>query len=250
VPRIRARLGPTILGQPTPDPESGFDASAFDSATFDKPSVPQKGQDGRDGGVILVDGSIVYPATSDNSPNASVSQVAPFEARVQTSTRGRVSVEANAKTGKARPRARTKVGRSVLKNAAEIELIGASFIALIDSRIEELQQKRPNSDEGKAAIESEIAGCDDLRGRVEAFLGAAARFSTEKAKEKVVVSATTSFAEGIGNWWSKNHVRICDQTFQLGYLESVSQSALWPVLMVFCRPLSLAQWWVVNQSQT
>jgi hypothetical protein len=125
-------------------------------------------------------------------------------------------IDAPRKPAKGRPRARTKVGRSVLKNTADIELIGASFIALIDSRIEELGQKRPNSDEAKASVDSEIAGCKDLRRRVEAFLGVATQFSTEKAEEKVVVNATTSLAEGIGKWWSKDHVRICDRTFQLG----------------------------------
>jgi hypothetical protein len=184
---LRATLGSTILGQPGPGAGGGFDGSAFDSATFDSAPTPP-----------------------------SAPRVAPLEGQVHISTRARVSVEASVKTAKARPRARTKVGRSVLKNAAEIELIGASFIALIDSRIEELQQKRPNSDEAKAAVGIEIAGCEDLKRRVQAFLGAAAQFSTEKAEEKVVVNATTSVAEGIGTWWSKKHVQICDQTFQLG----------------------------------
>jgi hypothetical protein len=120
------------------------------------------------------------------------------------------------KPAKSRTRARTKVGRAVLKNETDLALIGASFIALIDSKIEELGQKRPNSDEAKAAVNGEIADYEDLRRRVQAFLDAAAQFSTEKIKEKVVVNATTSVAEGIGNWWSKKHVQICDQTFQMG----------------------------------
>jgi hypothetical protein len=117
---------------------------------------------------------------------------------------------------KGRSPAHTEVGRAVLKNEAEIALIGASFIALIDSKIEELRQRRPNSDEGKAAVEHEIADYEDLKHRVKAFLGVAAQFPTANAGEKAVVSATTSFAEGIGKWWSKDHKQICNQTFQLG----------------------------------
>lgn len=127
-----------------------------------------------------------------------------------------VAANDDAKTAKARRGARTKVGRSVLKNVDEIELIGASFIALTASKIEELEQKRPNSHESKAAIDSEIADCKDLRCRVQAFLGVAAQFPTQKVEEKVVVSATTSVAQGIGDRWSKKHVQICDQTFQVG----------------------------------
>lgn len=75
---------------------------------------------------------------------------------VQIVTRIRDPAEASVKKAKSR-RARTKVGRSVLENAADIELIGASFIALIDRRIEELEQRRPNSDDSKAANDSKIA---------------------------------------------------------------------------------------------
>jgi hypothetical protein len=123
------------------------------------------------------------------------------------------SVKRKAKGGRS---ARTKVGRAVLKNAGDIALIGASFIALIDSRLEKLREERPNSDEAKAAVKREIEDCEDLKQRVEAFLGAASEFSTKEIEERSVINATTSVAEGIGRWWSKNHPRICDQAFQMG----------------------------------
>jgi hypothetical protein len=146
-----------------------------------------------------------------DSPPPAAPSVVPLEARAQFFASGQASVKATAKTAKARPRARTKVGRAVLNNVAEIELIGLSFIALVNARIESLQQERPNSDEAKAARDRAIADCEDLKQKVQAFLGAASDFSTKNAKERSVVSATASFAEGVGNWWSKEHMRICNQ---------------------------------------
>lgn len=46
--------------------------------------------------------------------------------------------------------ARTKVGGVILKNSAEIGLIGASFIELIDERLASLRLERPNSPEAIA----------------------------------------------------------------------------------------------------
>jgi hypothetical protein len=156
-------------------------------------------------------------ATSHNTPATPAPETVQLEARSQLAGNGRISAEAAIKkTAKARRSPRTTVGKSVIKNDADIELIGKSFIALIDSRIEELGQQRPNSDERRTAVESEIANYADLKRRVEAFLGAASQFSAKKVKETAVVNATTSFAEGIGNWWTKRHVQICDQAFQLG----------------------------------
>jgi hypothetical protein len=110
-------------------------------------------------------------------------------------------------------RARTKIGRAVLKNAAEIDLIGASFIALIDTRIESLRQTPPNSHEARAAVEAAISDYQDLKARVEAFLGTASQFVAKKASEKAVTEQTYSVAEGIRDWWSKRHVQICDKLF-------------------------------------
>jgi hypothetical protein len=74
----------------------------------------------------------------------------------------------------------------------------------VDSKIESLLEHRPNYDEAKAEIAREIADCEDLKRRVEAFLGIASEFSAKPAKEAAVVGATTSIAEGMSGWWSKN----------------------------------------------
>ncbi len=69
-----------------------------------------------------------------------------------------MSAEPGPKAVKAPPAARTKIGRAVLKNSAEIDLIGVSVIALIDSKIDSLrqEQERLNSDESRAAIDRAI----------------------------------------------------------------------------------------------
>jgi hypothetical protein len=112
-----------------------------------------------------------------------------------------------------RRRARTTIGKAVLNNRAAIDLIAASFLVLIDERLESLRQERSNSEEGSAAREQ----LEDLKRGVEAFLGATSKFATaKKTKEELVVETTTSFATGIGNWWSKRHVQICDRSFEMG----------------------------------
>ena len=69
-----------------------------------------------------------------------------------------MSAEPGPKAVKAPPASRTKIGRAVLKNSAEIDLIGVSVIALIDSKIDSLrqEQERLNSDESRAAIDRAI----------------------------------------------------------------------------------------------
>lgn len=112
-----------------------------------------------------------------------------------------------------RRRARTTIGKAVLTNRAAIDLIAASFLVLIDERLESIRAGRSNSEEADAARDQ----LEDLKRRVEEFLGATSIFATtKKTKEEFVVKTTTSFATGIGNWWSKRHVQICDRSFEMG----------------------------------
>jgi hypothetical protein len=104
---------------------------------------------------------------------------------------------------------RTTIAVAVVRNRAEIDLLAASFLELIDAKLEALQQARSNSDEAAA----EIADYEDLKRRIEAFLDRASRFVEEKTDESSVVIATTSFAQGLSTWWSKRHVEICDQAY-------------------------------------
>jgi hypothetical protein len=97
----------------------------------------------------------------------------------------------------------------MIRNRAEIDLLGAFFLRSINERLESLRRERSNSDEAAA----EIADYEDLKQRIEVFLDSATRFANKKATEKSAAKAATSFADGISNWWSRRHVEICDGVF-------------------------------------
>jgi hypothetical protein len=137
-----------------------------------------------------------------------------LEARSSVRMSGAGGLQANATVApaSARRKARTTIGKAVLKNRAQLDLIAASFLLLVDDRIRSLRQQRSNSEEAC----QEIAVYEDLKRRIEAFLAAASGVSAQHPLESTVVDTTTSFAAGIGDWWSKRHVQICDGAFGMG----------------------------------
>jgi hypothetical protein len=72
-----------------------------------------------------------------------------------------------------------------------------------------IELRRENTDEAADVI----ADYEDLRERIEAFLNRAAEFAAQKADQSSIVTATTSFVQGVNNWWSKHHVTICSQAY-------------------------------------
>jgi hypothetical protein len=112
------------------------------------------------------------------------------------------------------PRARTTIGKALLKNRAEIELIAASFSLLIDEKLDALRQQRSNSDEAHR----EIAGYEELKRKVDEFIAAASGFAVKKTTEPEIVETTTSLAAGIGKWWSESHVSFCEKAANIGLL--------------------------------
>ena len=112
------------------------------------------------------------------------------------------------------PRARTTIGKALLKNRAVIELIAASFTLLIDEKLDALRQQRSNSDEAH----QEIAGYEELKRKVDEFIGAASGFAIKKTTEPEIVKKTTSLAAGIGKWWSESHVSFCEKAANIGLL--------------------------------
>jgi hypothetical protein len=107
-----------------------------------------------------------------------------------------------------RPVVRTVVGKAVVLNFADIELLGWAFVGLLHERIETLKAALPNSDEAKAQIEE----LEDLKRRVEAFLNSASQFVTDKADEQAVVTTHLSFVDGLKNIWTRRHLQIADMT--------------------------------------
>jgi hypothetical protein len=215
----------------------GFDEAAFDSATFDSAPAEATSKYDPDATYLMKDGVVdgeisaspdrkggVYSyvaATVEEASAAPAPETVALEARSQTRMTGSggLSVDGfpadlTVKRAKRRRSTGTPVGRAILQNAAKIEETGAVFIALLEGAIEELRRKRPNSDEGKAVVKNEIADCEDLKRRVEAFLAAASQFSTRAVQEPSVVSATTFLEKGIANWWTKDHSEICDLTLR------------------------------------
>jgi hypothetical protein len=89
------------------------------------------------------------------------------------------------------------------------------FLALIDERLENLKDERRtrNSDEGQRRCSAEIANFEDLKKRIEDFLDKQAGFSTGSTSEKQLVGSTTSLIRGIKNYWNRDHVSICEKTF-------------------------------------
>jgi hypothetical protein len=199
---------------------AGFDAMARheeEGLIAPRPVPPVLSKVALEGRMTLGRGS-GGPSPPTNSPHT------PPTFPVETSTGGALEIGApeigtpklREKKATRRPRARTAIGKAVLNSRVEIDWAAASFLFLIEERIETLRQERPNSEEAKGAVDAAIAELEDLKRRVEAFLGASTQFAANKAKEKAVVETTNSLAAGIADWWSKRHVQICDKAFDIG----------------------------------
>ena len=189
--------------------------------------------------VLATSGATGPPFPPHVDANAPAPHVVALEAR---SSAGRFSGRASLtmtvtpgpKAVKARSAARTKIGKAVLKNSAEIDLIGVSVIALMDGKIESLrqEQERLNSEESRAAIDRAILDWEDLKRKVEAFLETASQFAAKKAHESAVTEKTYSLAEGIRAWWSKRHVEVCDKLFDKAL--QASDVALFGTVLGLC----------------
>jgi hypothetical protein len=94
-------------------------------------------------------------------------------------------------------------------------LAATTFLALVDERLAALHQEhdRLNSVDGIATTASQIAEYEGLRRRIEDFLEANAQFLSGSGDENQIVEATTSFAQGVRNWWDREHVSICSKAF-------------------------------------
>jgi hypothetical protein len=92
---------------------------------------------------------------------------------VSSITGSGIEISAPAKMG-GRRRARTVIGRALLKNIADIDVLAQSLIHLIDERIDELKHAvPPNEPEACEAHHNAIADYEKLRERVEAFIESA-----------------------------------------------------------------------------
>jgi hypothetical protein len=106
---------------------------------------------------------------------------------------------------------RGDVGRSrtaiiitaVRSNQAALQLSGLSLLASLDAKLELIRSERSNSEEA--------ARYEDLKRRVEQFL------SASSSKDDVPIAETAlSLADGLRDWWDKDHVNICTKALNIG----------------------------------
>jgi hypothetical protein len=116
------------------------------------------------------------------------------------------------KRRQSRAKPKTKIGRAVETNRAPLALAATTFLALVEERLLalRLEQDRLNSDDGKELATAQIADYEDLKQRIKRFLQ---EFSARTSNESKIVEATTSFADGVRNWWNRDHVSICTKAF-------------------------------------
>jgi hypothetical protein len=97
----------------------------------------------------------------------------------------------------------TVIVMAVRTNQLALQLAAFSLIELLDAKLEQLRDERSNSEDP--------ARYEELKRRVESFLAA-----SSLTNELSVVATTLSLADGLRNWWTKDHVSICNKTLNIG----------------------------------
>jgi hypothetical protein len=97
----------------------------------------------------------------------------------------------------------TLIVTAVRTNQLALQLAAISWVALLDAKLEQLRDDRSNSEDP--------AQYEDLKLRVESFLAA-----SSLPNEAFVVATTLSLADGLRNWWTKDHLSICNKTLNIG----------------------------------
>jgi hypothetical protein len=97
----------------------------------------------------------------------------------------------------------TAIVAAVRTNQLALKLAAISLLASLDAKLEQLREARSNSEDP--------ALYEDLKRRVEEFLAASA-----SNDEVPVIATTLSLADGLRNWWIKDHSNICSKALNLG----------------------------------
>ncbi len=115
-----------------------------------------------------------------------------------------------------RSRARTRAGKAILANQPEIAVTSGALIVLIDERLAQLRNARPNSPEATDEKHSSIEHYDRLKQDLIVLADAAAKFKEGAISEREAVKASKSALDGIQNWWNKSHEKICERALDMG----------------------------------
>jgi hypothetical protein len=108
--------------------------------------------------------------------------------------------------------------RSVQTNRIAIVLSIASLMVLIDERLAQLRDERPNAKDAQALRDDAIARYESIRRAAEALRNAADEgggINEQKAK-----NAAKSFWQCVHDWWNERHVEICSRVFDAGLFVS------------------------------
>lgn len=161
------------------------------------------------------------PATPINRGVAAIGRVAGEVHAELNQTMENITSSATIEIGKSGARAsiggsRTAIGRAVLTNHVPIALAAMGLLDLIELKLSNLSDDhgRLNSDDGRAAVKQQIVEYSDLKERIIAFLAANKEFVAGNADETEVIESTTSLAQGVRNWWHRDHVSICHKIFE------------------------------------
>jgi len=118
----------------------------------------------------------------------------------------------NRKPPKSR-RMRTTVGRSVQANDVTIILSVVSVLVLIDEKLALLRDERPNDSDTQAARDEAISHYESTKRDIEALRDVAFKIKHGTVEEKVVTRVTSTFTQGVRNWWGKRHEDICSKAY-------------------------------------
>jgi hypothetical protein len=97
----------------------------------------------------------------------------------------------------------TVIGKAVLSNKVALQLAALSLRASLDAKLEQMRADRSNSEDP--------AQYEDLRRRVDEFL-----IASMSNDETPVVATTLSLADGLRNWWTRDHSSICNRVLNMG----------------------------------
>lgn len=115
---------------------------------------------------------------------------------------------------------RTRRGRAMVANHQQISISASALVVLIDKRIAELSDARPNSAEGIAEKEEKLAHLERLKRDILALVNASKGLKAGKVKEAVAVKASVTLSEGVQKWWDKDHKQICARAYDVGIFGS------------------------------
>lgn len=145
--------------------------------------------------------------------------VRPKSADSKPARRAAGAAEPTASTRKSRlPKSvpRTEIGKAIASNNHHILLNIEPLFALIEKRIAELHDERPNSQEARSIRDNEITELEDIKKQLVALRAVSRDFPLGRREEEAAVGTAVTFTKGVMNWWSKSHVKICDNVTAAG----------------------------------